>query len=340
MTLGSELKTTIDIDFIRAQGDGSTGQLWFHPPRQKVDGAMLDGVPVPVEIKYGKGTIDLVRLPLGTYRVVEQFKGRVDRSFDFALPLTSPDMVQYEDIVPVSPIPAKHTFVSTINGVPPDPTTGDIELAAIEGPAGPKGDDGDQGPKGDDGEDGAEGPPGPPGPSRPIFPLSAYSEGWHSASVNLDDARDAGAIGQVWLMRVFAAAGEPINSIGSFLKASGVLGAGGENGFVIYNDDCTVEHFRIVDDTIWTSPAGPVNRLLQASYIPSQGSEIPYRVGLNVQGMATGPDIPFVALPAAFSEAAQTRCRYGGAAFPSVPFNPLTFGNPTGGYIPFVVLGR
>ena len=141
-------------------------------------------------------------------------------------------------------------------------------------------------------------------------------------------------------MRVFAAAGEPINSIGSFLKASGVLGAGGENGFVLYNDACTTEYFRVDDDTIWTSAPGPVNRSLAASSIPSQGTEIPYRVGINIRGMSTAPDIPFLALPAVFSESAQKRCRFGGAAFPSVPFDPLTFGNPVGGYIPFVVLGR
>lgn len=144
----------------------------------------------------------------------------------------------------------------------------------------------------------------------------------------------------VWLMRVFVAAGEPINSIGSFLKASGILGAGGENGFVIYNDACTTEHFRVDDDTIWTSVPGPVNRLLGASSIPSQGTEIPYRVGINVQGMSQLPDIPFLALPAALTEGAERRCRYSDGVFPSVPFNPLTFGNPTNGYIPFVVLGR
>ena len=337
MPSGSELKTRIDIDFIRAQGNGSTGRIWFVPPRQRVDSTMLDGVGVSVDVVNGRGSIDLVRLPVGTYRVIEQFKGRPDRWYDFALPLSAPTVVRYEEIVPVGPIPSRHTYVSTINGVAPDPTTGNIELEAIEGPQGPQGPEGDPGPQGDEGP---QGPPGSTGPSRPIFPLSAYSSGWHSASVNLDDARDSGAIGEVWLMRVFAAAGEPINSIGSFLKASGVLGAGGENGFVLYNDACTTEYFRVDDDTIWTSAPGPVNRSLAASSIPSQGTEIPYRVGINIRGMSTAPDIPFLALPAVFSESAQKRCRFGGAAFPSVPFDPLTFGNPVGGYIPFVVLGR
>lgn len=171
------------------------------------------------------------------------------------------------------------------------------------------------------------------------FPLSAYSSGWHSASVNLDDAKDSGAIGEVWLMRVFVAPGFPIANVGTWLKASGVLGAGGDNGFAIYNDACTVEHFRVIDNAIWTAAVGAVNRALGVSSIPSQGSEIAYRVGINVRGMSSAPDFPFVALPASFSEGAQARCRFGGATFPSVPFNPLTFGGAVGGYVPFVALG-
>lgn len=337
MPLGSESISTIDIDFIRAQGTASEGRLWFRPPRQKVGDTMLDGVSAHVDVVNGKATIDLVRLPAGTYRVIEQFHGLPDRAFNFALPLTAPAVVNYEDIVPASPVPGNHTFVSTINGVPPDPTTGNIELEAIEGPQGPPGPPGSPG---QPGPPGSPGSPGEPGPSRPIFPLSAYSSGWHSASINLDDARDAGVLGAVWLMRVFAAAGEPINTIGSFLKASGILGAGGENGFVIYNDTCTTEYFRVDDDSIWTAASGPVNRPLGANAIPSQGTEIPYRVGVNVQGMSQLPDIPFLALPAAFTEGAERRCRYSDGVFPSVPFNPLTFGNPTNGYVPFVVFGR
>jgi len=140
-------------------------------------------------------------------------------------------------------------------------------------------------------------------------------------------------------MRVFVLPGKAIESVGTWLKSVGVLGAGGENGFVIYNDACTVEHFRIDDDTLWTTAAGAVNALLGASAIPAQGSEIAYRVGINVRGMSTPPDFPFVALPASFSEGAQKRCRFGGSTFPSVPFDPLTFGSPVGGYIPFVALG-
>lgn len=179
MPLGSALTSKIDIDFTRAQGVASKGRIWFQPPRQKVGTTMLDGVAVPVNLINGVATVDLVRLPQGTYRVVEQLEGRPDRSYDFALPLSAPSVVQYEDIVQVAPVPVKHQYVSTINGVAPDQTTGNIILESLQGPPGPQGPAGPQGPQGNpgiqgpagpagaDGTPGAQGPQGPQGPAGP-----------------------------------------------------------------------------------------------------------------------------------------------------------------------------
>lgn len=181
MPLGSAPTSKIDIDFTRAQGVASEGRILFQPVQQKVGTTMVPDTPVPAELVNGVATINLVRLPQGTYRAIQQLDGQRERSFTFALPLTAPAVVQYEDIVPVQSVPAKHQYVSTINGVPPDLTTGNIELEAIEGPMGPKGDKGDKGDpgtpgtngvdgsagpkgdKGDPGDDGADGAPGTPG---------------------------------------------------------------------------------------------------------------------------------------------------------------------------------
>lgn len=332
-------KSTISIDFIRATGTGSSGKVQFFPPRVEIDGAMLSRESILVEVKNGVGSVELTHLPNGfNYRAVEHIDNSPGYSFHFALPSTSPSVIQYEDIAQVDPVPATYTIVRTVNGLPPDPMTGNVVIE-VAGTPGPEGPEGPAGADGTDGEDGAVGPQGPPGPHRMIFPLYAYSPGWHSASVNLDDAKDSGAIGEVWLMRVFVAPGFPVANVGTWLKSSGVLGAGGDNGFVIYNDACTVEHFRAIDNAIWTAPVGPVNRALGVNSIPSQGSEIAYRVGINVRGMSSAPDFPFVALPSSFSEGAQARCRFGATTFPTVPFNPLTFAGPVGGYIPFVALG-
>jgi len=160
MPLGSAPTTTIDIDYTRAQGKASTGRILFQPPRQKLGSTMLSNAAVPVDLIGGVATVNLARLPAGTYKAIEQIDGLQQRTIEFALPLTSPEIVQYEDIVPVSPVPARFTYVAKINGVSPDPITGNIALTAIEGPKGDKGDPGDPGPKGDKGDPGNPGTQG------------------------------------------------------------------------------------------------------------------------------------------------------------------------------------
>jgi len=182
MPLGSAPTSKIDIDYTRAQGTPSTGRILFQPPRQPLGSTMLSNAAVPVDLIGGVATVDLARLPAGTYKAIEQLDGLTQRSFDFALPLTAPASIRYEDIVQVAPVPARFTYVAKINGISPNPTTGNIELEALEGPqgppgtngtngtngldgaAGPKGDKGDKGDPGDDGANGTNGLDGAAGP--------------------------------------------------------------------------------------------------------------------------------------------------------------------------------
>lgn len=128
MPLGSAVTSTIDIDFTRAQGVNSTGRIIFQPPRVRVQSTMISTAPVVVDVYNGRGSINLVRLPVGTYHVREEIDGRPPYEFDFALPLTAGDILEYETLAETSPIPGKFTAVRTINGLPPDPITGDIEI--------------------------------------------------------------------------------------------------------------------------------------------------------------------------------------------------------------------
>jgi hypothetical protein len=125
MPLGSALKTKIDIDFTRAQGANSSGRIYFQPPRVKVGTTLLSTDRVLAEVKNGVGSIELVRLPSGTYRVFEEIDGR-QRTFNIALPLDAPDVLDYENIAEVSAVPATYTVVRTVNGIPPNPTTGNV----------------------------------------------------------------------------------------------------------------------------------------------------------------------------------------------------------------------
>jgi hypothetical protein len=136
MPLGSAAKSTIDIDFTRAQGVNSSGQISFEPPRTRVGTTMVSPYKVLVPVINGIATVDLVRLPTGTYHVRENIDGRAPYEFNFALPTSAAATIQYEDIAPVDPVPLVYTTVRTVNGVPPDPTTGNINIASGGDPIG------------------------------------------------------------------------------------------------------------------------------------------------------------------------------------------------------------
>lgn len=129
MPLGSAPKSTIDIDFTRAQGVDSSGRITFQPPRIRVGTTMLSTRAVPVEIEFGVGSVDLVRLPAGTYHVREEIDGRPPYEWDMALPTDAASVIQYETIAPVSPVPATYTVVRSVNNVAPDPVTGNVNVA-------------------------------------------------------------------------------------------------------------------------------------------------------------------------------------------------------------------
>lgn len=161
--------STIDIDFIRATGIGASGEIFFFPPRVRTGAALLSREPVRAVVEGGKASVALMQLPTGhTYRVVEKIDNRGEYSFRFALTSTSPSVIQYEDIAEVDSVPATYTVVRSVNGLTPNPTTGDvvIEVAGTPGPEGPEGPAGPQGipgTNGVDGQDGADGAPGSPG---------------------------------------------------------------------------------------------------------------------------------------------------------------------------------
>jgi hypothetical protein len=133
MPLGSAVKSTIDIDFTRAQGVNSSGRITFQPPRIRIGSTMISTYKVSVDILEGVGTIDIVRLPTGVYHVREEIDGRPPYEWDFTLPLSAPATIQYEEIAPVAPVPEYFTYVRTVNGNPPDPVTGDIVLSGSGG---------------------------------------------------------------------------------------------------------------------------------------------------------------------------------------------------------------
>lgn len=135
MPLGTALKSTIDIDFSRAQGSNPTGRITFQPPRIRIGTTMVARTKVEANLTSGVATIDLVRLPAGTYRAREEIDGKTPYEFDFALPMDAAATIQYEEIAKVSSVPSVYTAVRSVNGVLPNPTTGNVVVSGGGGGA-------------------------------------------------------------------------------------------------------------------------------------------------------------------------------------------------------------
>ena len=132
MPLGSAAKSTIDIDFTRAQGVNSSGHITFEPPRIRIGTTVVSSYKVRVPVVNGIGSVELARLTTGTYRVREEIDGQAPYEFNFSLPPDAAATIQYEEIAAVDPVPLVYTSVRTINGQPPNPVTGDITVT-VEG---------------------------------------------------------------------------------------------------------------------------------------------------------------------------------------------------------------
>ncbi len=327
----------------------------------------IDGVPVPVSFDI-MATDNANTAPTGwNWRMDIRLRHRNETLYMFAPGGTTIDLAT---VVGTEPVEARTTPVLTVGGIGPD-LDGNVPAVGLQGPPGPQGvagptgatgatgaqgaagnvgatgpagATGPQGAKGDTGDTGPQGPAGAAGATGPTgrsasTSMELYVPGWHSSNIAMDDCTISGGIGEVWQSRLLVKAGKAFNTIGTFLKAAGTLGAGGQNGFAVYTDDGATELFRVVQDSLWTV-AGPVVVSLGGAAIAAQSTDKVYRVHMNVRGYSVAPDPLFYASPAAFGEGASKRFRYGPSAFPTAPYDPLAFGFSTGGYMVFVAAGE
>lgn len=161
MPLGSALKTRIDIDFTRAQGINSSGRIMFYPFRAPIGTTVISSQPIIVEVENGVGTVDLVRMGSVHYYAVREFiDGRPEYNSKIMLPYDAPDVVRYESLAEAVPVPLVYTVVAKVNGISPDPVTGNVTVPAGQGPKGEDGDDGEDGTDGADGTNGTNGTDG------------------------------------------------------------------------------------------------------------------------------------------------------------------------------------
>lgn len=180
------------------------------------------------------------------------------------------------------------------------------------------------------------------GASKATYPISAY--GLVAASDDIAAHTIGTAFGS-GVLRIFVPAGNAITAVGVFIRNVGTLGAGGLNGFAIYDDNGTFVESTASDDTLYTTLGWRF--LTLNSVIPAQGTDRFVRVYRAVNGYSGLPNTFYVQigtgsntpLLGGYNVPNHRRTVYtnGEVSWPA-SFNPLTFGTLTE-YVPLIGLG-
>jgi hypothetical protein len=125
---------------------------------------------------------------------------------------------------------------------------------------------------------------------RSNYPLSG--DALIAASADLDNFRDNSSLGVgAGYARMLVPAGKAITTCWTALHAAGTLGAGGENGFAIYDDAGNKITQTVSDDNLWTS-TGPRSKALPAPIAAQDADRFVY-LGVRVTGYSVPPSFAF-----------------------------------------------
>jgi hypothetical protein len=165
--------------------------------------------------------------------------------------------------------------------------------------------------------------------------LAAY--GYHSATVDPHTCHDNSAMQEAWWCDVWVAPGRAITKIGTVVRTAGVLGAGGFNGFAIYDAGGNPLWSSANDDALWTV-AGLASKSLGASAIPPATTLTRYRCALASRGYTTPPVMHYTVTSTSLVDSVRQAFYNTISAWPGA-INPATYGLSTGGYKPLIMLG-
>ena len=176
-----------------------------------------------------------------------------------------------------------------------------------------------------------------------IYPLSAY--GFFSASAAVEVFTSNGPASSFHATRIFVPANRQIVGMGTIVRTAGTLGAGGVNGFAVYEDDGTLAASTVSDDNLWTSTGWRTKAF--ASPIAAQSSDrFVYGCMLH-NGYSASPGILYNILGNGV-----TGVSGGGYGVPNhrrffynnsvsswpASFDPATYGIEPAGYMPLIAL--
>jgi hypothetical protein len=175
---------------------------------------------------------------------------------------------------------------------------------------------------------------GPP----PITNAMLADYGMHSSTVDPHTAHDSSPMQEAWWADVWVAPGQPITKIASVVRNAGILGAGGFNGFAIFDASGTPLWSSPNDDSLWTSAGLAVKTL--ATPIAAKSVLTHYRCALASRGYTTPPTMHYTVTSTPIVDGGGRQAFYNGSitAWP-LSIDPATYGSSTGGYKPLIMLG-
>lgn len=180
----------------------------------------------------------------------------------------------------------------------------------------------------------------------PVDP-AAWAYSCHACNYDPFMARDNSTINEQWFMRILVRAGRQINLAKTFVRVAGTAGAGGLNGFSLYDDAfATLLWNSVSDDTMWLA-AGEVGKAVTGT-LAGLTNRTPtvdtwFRLGISARGHTAAPNFPFAnfAGTSALTDAGSYRCRYRASAYSSWPASlvPATDLAGVTGFVPPALIG-
>jgi hypothetical protein len=147
---------------------------------------------------------------------------------------------------------------------------------------------------------------------------------------------------RAFMVAIPVPAGAAITTCWTAVHAAGTLGAGGVNGFAVYDDaDGTLLGSTPDDNTLWTS-TGPRGKNLSVQ-IPARSADWLCWLEISQQGHTGEPSFAFVVTSGtaglvdsnAWPSGRRRTLVSTGSSHPAGPLDFSTFGTVTGGYMPF-----
>jgi hypothetical protein len=177
---------------------------------------------------------------------------------------------------------------------------------------------------------------------------AALAYGCHACNLDPLLTPQNATINEQWFMRILVRAGRQINSVKTLVRVVGTAGAGGLNGFALYDDAFATRLWNSVsDDTLWTTSAGEVSKTVSGA-LAGLTNRTPavdtwFRVGISARGHTAQPVFPFANASgsSAITDAGSYRCRYRASAYSVWPASlvPATDLAGVSGFVPPVLIG-